>query len=167
MTGYSIDIVMMGQDDPTKCTAAKMVRLGLARAVRRATPRRTILNPYAKKLLLSGDKPRGICAVDCSWRLAATQFEDSANNRRLPPLLAGNPINYSKVGMLSTVEAVSAALFITGHKDASSHILDKFRWGHTFLELNYDMLAEYSKARTPDDVLSISESYGLPAPLAL
>ena len=104
-----------------------------------------------------------MCAVDCSWRLAAGQFRNARNGRRLPPLLAGNPVNYSKVGMLSTAEAVSSALFITGRRDAASSILDKFRWGHTFLELNADILEEYSEARNSADIRRISESYGLSA----
>ena len=158
-----ISIVMMKQDDPAKCTAARMVRFGLARAVRRIHPRHIILDPYADRFLLPGDGRRAVCAVDCSWRLAAGQFRNARNGRRLPPLLAGNPVNYSKVGMLSTAEAVSSALFITGRRDAASSILDKFRWGHTFLELNADILEEYSEARNSADIRRISESYGLSA----
>lgn len=154
-------VVMMKQDDPTKCTAARMVRFGLVRAVRRAPRNHVTLNPYAGRVLLPGDGPRGICAVDCSWRLAAGQFGDGGNGRRLPPLLAGNPVNYSRIGVLSTAEALSAALFITGRRDAAGAILDKFRWGHTFLELNSNILEEYAGARTPQDMLQISESYGL------
>ena len=160
-----VSIVMMRQDDPAKCTAARMVRFGLARAVRRIHPRHIVLDPYADKVLLPRDGRRTICAVDCSWKLAAGQFRNAENGRRLPPLLAGNPINYSKIGMLSTAEAVSSALFITGRRDAASSILDKFRWGHTFLELNAGILEEYSEARNSADIQHISESYGLAAAL--
>ena len=154
-------VIMMKQDDPSKCTAAKMVRFGLVRAVRQAPRNNLILNPYADRMLIPADGRRGICAVDCSWRLAAGQFIDAKNGRILPPLLAGNPVNYSRIGMLSTAEALSAALFITGRRDAAVSILDKFRWGHTFLDLNSNILEEYAGARTAQDMLQISESYGL------
>lgn len=157
-----VDIVMMKQDDPSKCTAAKMVRFGLARAVRRAPRRRVTLNPYAPEMLLPRDRHRGVCAIDCSWRLAAGQFRRAGNGRRLPPLLAGNPVNYSKMGKLTTAEAIAAALYITGRKADASNVMSKFRWGHTFLELNAGMLDEYSSARSPDDVRRIAMSYGLP-----
>ena len=156
-------VVMMKQDDPSKCTAARMVRFGLVRAVRRAPRNHLTLNPYADRMLVPADGRRGICAVDCSWRLAAGQFGYAKNGRMLPPLLAGNPVNYSRIGMLSTAEALSAALFITGRRDAAASILDKFRWGHTFLDLNSGILEEYAEASTPQDMLQISESYGLTA----
>lgn len=158
----SIQIVMMKQDDPAKCTAARMVQFGLARATRRVHPKHITLDPYAEKILLPSDRHRGICAVDCSWRLASGQFDSYKNGRRLPPLLAGNPVNYSKAGMLSTAEAISAALLITGYRDAALIILDKFRWGHTFLELNNNVLKEYSEARTHDEIVQIARSYRLP-----
>ena len=157
----SVSIVMRKQDDPAKCTAARLVRFGLARAVRRASPSHITLDPFAAKVLTSADRPRGICAIDCSWKRTTGQFENTKNGRTLPPLLAGNPVNYSRVGMLSTVEALSAALYITGHRDAAASMLDKFRWGHTFLELNSGLLEEYSAARTHDDIVRISGSYGL------
>ena len=141
-----------------------MVRFGLARAVRRAPDSHIILNPYSNRLLLPRDRPRGICAIDCSWKRAAGQFHNTKNGRMLPPLLAGNPVNYSKIGVLSTAEALSAALFITGYKDRAASVLDKFRWGHTFLDMNSSILEEYAGARTPDDMRHISKSYGLLVP---
>ena len=53
--------------------------------------------------------------------------------RKLPPLLAGNPVNYSKMNKLTTVEALSAAAFILGNEEMCSNLLAKFNWGHTFL----------------------------------
>lgn len=159
---WGIDIIMMRQDDPSKCTAARMVRFGLARTVRRAPRHRITLNPYAAGMLLPQDMHKGICAIDCSWRLAGKQFRHAQNDRKLPPLLAGNPVNYSKVGKLTTAEAIAAALYIMGRKDDASKILDKFRWGHTFLELNTGLLDEYCMAQSPEEMWRISESYGLP-----
>ena len=40
---------------------------------------------------------------------------------------------------------MSASLFILGFKEQSLELLDKFKWGHTFYELNHNLLDEYSK----------------------
>ena len=50
------------------------------------------------------------------------------NNKRLPLLIPVNPTNYGKVGVLSSVEALSAALFISGFNDLSLKILNIFKW---------------------------------------
>ena len=75
--------------------------------------------------------------------------------------MAGNPVNYSRIGMLSTAEAIAAALYIMGFEDQASAILDKFRWGHTFLELNDGLLREYAKVAEPDQIQRVAVSYGL------
>ena len=80
--------------------------------------------------------------------------------RKLPPLLAGNPVNYSKINKLTTVEALAAAAFILGNKELCSDLLAKFNWGHTFLELNENLLNDYQSAQSEDDVNSIITEYG-------
>ena len=159
-------LLMMRQDDPKKCTAARMVRFRLATAVRKIVSQSVILHPYADQILTAADRKRyrRICAIDCSWKRASAQFRDvqvQGTNRRLPPLLAGNPVNYSRVGMLSTAEAIAAALYIMGFEGQAHAIMDKFRWGHTFMELNDDLLREYAKADKPDQIQHIAVSYGL------
>lgn len=160
-----IGILMMRQDDPRKCTAARMIRLGLAEPARRIPRDSIVLHPYAETVLIPSDRTRAgrICAVDCSWRLARTQFSGDipGRGRLLPPLLAGNPVNYSRIGMLSTAEAVAAAMHIMGFQDAAAAILDKFRWGHTFLELNAGPLRDYSQASGEEEAYEIAESYGM------
>src|SRR5947199_4261113 len=83
--------------------------------------------------------------------------------KRLPPLLAGNPVNYSKIAKLTTAEAIAGALYIMNFKDLADSILNKFKWGHTFFELNQDLLREYSNAETDDQMSEISREYGLAA----
>lgn len=163
MTYDIVQIVMMGQDDPKKCTAAKLVKFKMAMQVRRIPANSILLHPYADEILLPRDGNRNICAIDCSWRLAPQEFTRMvhSNGRHLPPLLAGNPTNYAKIGKLSTVEAISAALYITGFIDRAISLLDKFRWGHTFLELNAGPLQEYSSAHTTDQMYDIAKSYRL------
>lgn len=160
-----VAIRMMKQDDPRKCTAAKMVRMGLATPVRRIPNNAIVLHPFAERVLVPSDRDlcRTICAIDCSWKLAQAQFAGHVPGvqRLLPPLLAGNPVNYAKVGMLSTAEAVAAALYIMGFGQKARAVLDRFRWGHTFLELNLGLLNEYVHATGQDEMYEIAGSYGL------
>ena len=95
-----IRLIMYEQDDPRKCTAAKMIRDGNAKRIKHAADATLLLNPFAKEFLLPSDKKRArsITAVDCSWRLSDDVFERQKTglHRRLPPLFAGNPVNYAK-----------------------------------------------------------------------
>lgn len=160
-----IQVLMFEQDDPTKCTAAKLVKFGIARRVKHLKGTDVILNPFASEFILQSDKEKthSITGIDCSWELAQDTFlkKFTGISKKLPPLLAGNPVNYSKIGKLTTAEAISGALYILGHKDLASSILNKFKWGHTFLDLNQYLLEDYFSAKTSDDVMMISQEYGL------
>jgi len=70
-------------------------------------------------------------------------------------------VNYSKLNKLTTVEALSGSLFILGFKEQSLELLNKFKWGHTFYELNQNLLIEYSKAETEEEIQMILVDYGL------
>ncbi|MDE1725249.1 MAG: DUF367 family protein [Thaumarchaeota archaeon] len=160
-----IQILMFEQDDPTKCTAAKLVKFGIAKRIKHLKGNDVILNPFASEFILQSDKEKihSITGIDCSWELAQEIFlkKFTGISKKLPPLLAGNPVNYSKIGKLTTAEAISGALYILGHTDLASSILNKFKWGHTFLDLNQYLLEDYSNAKTSDDILMISQEYGL------
>ncbi len=160
-----IQVLMFNQDDPSKCTAAKLVRFGLAIRARKSSNTDMILNPFSKNFVLKQDRElvKSIIAIDCSWEYAQKTFlkKFQGLSRRLPPLLAGNPVNYSKVGKLTTAEAISGALYVMDFSDLADSILNKFKWGHTFFELNEELLAEYSDAKTTDDVFKISQEFGL------
>ncbi len=80
-------------------------------------------------------------------------------HRRLPSLLAGNPTNYSKLGMLSSVEAVAATLYILGEKEDAKRFLSIYKWGPTFLTLNVDPLEEYSQASSEDEVRDLEREF--------
>ena len=159
-----INILMFHQDDPKKCTAAKLVRFGLANKVTTIRSKTILLHPFSINTLMNKEKNeiRSITAVDCSWNRAEKMFEKKYSGipRKLPPLLAGNPVNYSKISKLTTVEALAAALFILGNEELCYNLLAKFNWGHTFLELNENLLNDYQKAQSEDDVNSIITEYG-------
>jgi len=70
-------------------------------------------------------------------------------------------VNYSKLNKLTTAEALSASLFILGFKEQSLELLDKFKWGHTFYELNQNLLDEYSKLENEEQIESILQDYHL------
>jgi pre-rRNA-processing protein TSR3 len=158
-----IQVLMLKQDDPKKCSAAKLVKFGLAKNVKKTSAKTLVLDPFAKKSIMPSDKKlsNSITAIDCSWNLAdkafATKF--SGIHRKLPPLFAGNPVNYSKLNKLTTVEAIAATVFILGNKDLSLKLLDKFKWGHTFFELNQNLLEDYSKLKSEDEIIPLLKEY--------
>ncbi|HJM25461.1 MAG TPA: DUF367 family protein [Nitrosopumilus sp.] len=160
-----VQVLMFYQDDPKKCTAAKMVKFGLAQSIKKIGNKGMVLDPFSEKTLIPQDKSliNSIVGIDCSWNLADRAFSKKFNGikRKLPPLLAGNPVNYSKLNKLTTVEALSASLFILGFSEQSLELLDKFKWGHTFYELNQNLLDEYSKVENEKQIELILKDYGL------
>ena len=74
-------------------------------------------------------------------------------------MLAANPVNYSKLGKLSSAEALAGSLYILGEKQLAIDIMDKFKWGHTFLELNGNLLEDYSQAETADQMAQHEREY--------
>ncbi len=160
-----INVLMLKQDDPRKCSAAKLVKFNLAKPVTRTTSRTLVLNPFSKKILLKSDRKlvHSITGIDCSWNLSVPAFKKpfTGVGRKLPPLLAGNPINYSKLNKLTTVEALAGAVYILGELKLTHALLQKFKWGPTFFALNENLLGEYSKAKSESEILEISHEYGL------
>jgi len=160
-----LNVLMLKQDDPKKCTAAKLVKFNLAKNVKKISKNTLVLNPFAQKTLLPNDGKlvNSITAIDCSWNLADQAFAKQypGLTRKLPPLFAGNPVNYSKLGKLTTVEAISAAAFILGFNDLALEILDKFKWGHTFYELNQELLKDYSKLESEDEINPLLREYDI------
>jgi pre-rRNA-processing protein TSR3 len=77
----------------------------------------------------------------------------------LPSLLAANPTNYSKVGKLSTAEALAASLLILGFREVADALMNKFKWGHTFFELNNYLLEDYARAENPMQIAEVEKEY--------
>ncbi len=147
-----IYVVQFGEDDPRKCTAEKMVRKGFAMKVPpREVPKKAIvLNPFASETLSPSDRELvekyGVAVVDASWnRLCGRHFARVRGvHRRLPMLFAVNPVNYGIVNKLSSIEAVAAALYITGFREEACAVLSLFKWGRNFIEFNRELLEHYS-----------------------
>ncbi|MGI0006159.1 MAG: DUF367 family protein [Nitrososphaera sp.] len=159
-------VYMMRQDDPSKCTAAKLAKFHIAEPVRFIRNDVIVLNPFSHTLLTKNDASiaSSVCAVDCSWEkaddVAKHQRAFSAGiGRRLPSMLAANPTNYAKLGKLSSAEALAGALYILGDKTLAAEIMNKFKWGHTFLELNGNLLEDYSNAETQDQMKQEEQEY--------
>jgi len=155
-----------GQCDPKKCTALKLKRHGLIEIVKRVKliPKGAIvLNPLAEKAFSPADKPRieryGLAALDCSWEKAQKILESNLKMRRfsrcLPYLVAANPVNYGVPTKLSTVEALSAALYIANFKKEAEKLLSIFKWGENFLILNRKFLENYCTATDSKHVLAL------------
>jgi pre-rRNA-processing protein TSR3 len=158
------------QDDPSKCTSAKMRKFGLARPLRNPraiSPEAIVLNPFAPATILRTDAgaalKRGLVVIDCSWVNASEVFKQQrfkrGNQRKLPALIAGNPTNYSKLWSLSSVEAASAALWIMNFYTASQRLLAIYKWGETFRSLNSSALEEYAKASDQEEMERLERSY--------
>src|SRR3990172_1764271 len=164
-----ITIYHANQCDPKRCTGLKLKRHGLARVVIsiRFLPRRAIvLNPFGEIAFSPADRERiqnfGLAALDCSWEHAKKVLSPhvKGTSRCLPILIAGNPTNYSKATKLSTVEAIAGALYIAGFKEDAKKMLSIFTWGHTFLDLNADLLEWYSTAKDSADVVNMQSQLG-------
>jgi pre-rRNA-processing protein TSR3 len=154
---------MLKQDDPKKCTAAKLVHFKIANAVHRISRKSLVLNPYSDLALCKSDNVLAdtITAIDCSWEKVTNIFRQNfpGINRRLPLLLAANPTNYSKLGKLSSAEALAGALSILGFNDLAFEVMNKFKWGHTFFELNEELLKEYANAGDQEEIQRIEMEY--------
>ena len=159
-----INLLMFYQDDPKKCTAAKLIKFGLAKKITKSQSKTALLHPFAEKTLFNHEKSffNSITGIDCSWALAEQVFQKNfvGLSRKLPPLLDGNPVNYSKINKLTTVEAIAGAAYILGEQELSQKLLEKFNWGHTFLELNENLLNDYQKANSDEQVKEIIQEYG-------
>ena len=159
---------MLKQDDPHRCTAARLAKFGLARRLNRIRqiPRGSIvLNPIASLIILQRDRNVSrntkLVAIDCSWEKVQIEFgrQIPGLSRRLPTLLAANPTNYAKQHKLSSVEALAAASYILGFREIAAKLLSMFKWGNTFLTLNEELLKAYSLANSEEELSEIESQF--------
>jgi pre-rRNA-processing protein TSR3 len=150
--------------DPRKCTVKKLEKAGYIKIFNKISqiPRNTLLlDPTAEQALSPADKyVKSITVMDCSWVVLDTGKVCSWRIRRaLPFLIAANPVNFGRSCILSSVEALAAALYIIGEKDRAAELLSKVSWGIRFLEVNSEPLDLYANARDSSEVIKIQELY--------
>ena len=155
-------LVHLKEDDPKRCTAAELRKFRIVKYVRFA--KGVILDPFSNTLLSPPDKVlaerSGITVIDGSWERIAfgiRKVKGKGVRRSLPFLLASNPTNYAIGRKLSTAEAFAATLYILGWKYLAEKIMNYFKWGHTFFQLNLSALELYSKAKDLEEIKAYEE----------
>jgi len=157
------------EDDPRKCSARKLNKFGYAKLetnIRKIPKGAIILSPFAEKSISKEDLDiagkNGIIAVDCSWKTAEKcfkLFDKKYNSRALPFIIAANPVNYGKPFKLTTLEAFATVLYIFDEIEHAKEILNLYKWGPHFLELNKEPLEDYRKAKNSKEVIKIMKQY--------
>jgi pre-rRNA-processing protein TSR3 len=125
-----------------------------------------ILNPLSVKAFSPADRSRienrGLVALDLSWKHAEVMprfLRLRGASRCLPYLIAANPVNYGLPTKLSTVEALSAALFIAGFEAEADRMLSLFKWGPSFRELNAEALTSYAQANDSEQIVALQKEF--------
>ena len=167
-----LHIIHLDQDDPKKCTARKMEKYGNAivhKNVTKSPKRGFLLNPKSNDLLGPDDKRMidlgaSLVALDCSWKNIADSLDiiktkTNLISKSLPLVLAANEVSWGKPGRLSTVEAFAISLWILGKEKQARKILQPFRFGKQFLELNKEPLVAYSGAKSNEELEKLQWDY--------
>lgn len=153
--------------DPKRCSGKKLERMGMIRPLRIGQKfGGVVVSPNGKHPVCPNDREivekYGAAVVECSWaRLDEIPFSKigGKNLRLLPYLLAANPVNYGRPWRLNCVEALAACFCITGHFDWAETVLEKFTWGHAFLELNAELLELYSRCEDFESVQKVQDAW--------
>ena len=167
MPAFRLYALLEHEDDPKKCTAAKLVRLkeilevrGLARVPRKAI----VLDPESEKALSREDagsaERYGLLVLDCSWNklVKFPRLKVGMQHRALPFMVAANPTNFGKPQKLSSAEALAAAVYIMGDRARAEQLMNRFKWGPTFIDINRERLESYAAAATSAEVVAAQNS---------
>ncbi len=160
-----LSVVHTGQCNPTRCTSKKLARFHLVTLISAQrlshASHALLLDPTARTPLCRQDRCAALVALDCSWEQCERLFASIliGARRRLPYLLAANPINYGRPFRLTTVEAFAAALYVFGEAQHAERLLSKFKWGPTFLSLNRVLLDAYANAPSAREVFATERTY--------
>jgi pre-rRNA-processing protein TSR3 len=168
-------LLVAGEDHPKACTGRRLIRRGLVKERRHFDPGRgqpLLLDPRAEKPLAPIDRllaqRMGVLGVDCSWNRFAARGgypilgrdpNGPFSHRRLPWLVAANPQHYGRFGELNTVEALAATLVILGEPERAGHLLEGFRGGPEFLQINAERLSTYAAQHDRTGVEAAERSF--------
>lgn len=98
--------------------------------------------------------------LDCSWNQSEKIFEKHyTNSRKLPLLIAANPVNYGRPEKLSSVEALAAALYLLGLAGMATDLLSVFKWGDQFWIMNTELLKDYIQCHDAEDFRIAARNY--------
>jgi len=129
-------VYQLSQDDPKNVPQIGFSHLRLVKTVYRISriPKNSVVLihtlriPYFQEIEISYRK--WLVVIDCSWERAEEVFSKRFHglNRRLPSLLAANPL--IMVTILSSVRLrlFAAALYIIGLKKEAEKIVGIFKW---------------------------------------
>tara|TARA_B100000029_G_scaffold142763_1_gene137988 strand:+ start:1987 stop:2514 length:528 start_codon:yes stop_codon:yes gene_type:complete len=167
-----LHVIHLDQDDPRKCTARKMHANGLVEfheSISRAPRRGYLLDPKSPTTLAPEDSNlisigASIVVLDCSWKRIDESLEEISGKtklvgRKLPALLAANPVSWGRVGRLSSVEALAATLAILGYQEQATRILQPFEFGEQFMDLNRKPLEAYGNAYSREEITEIENDF--------
>ena len=161
-------VIHLAQDDPKKCTSRKLSRNGLCHLhtnLRQAPKRGLLLDPLSGVLIGPEDyntlkRGAAIVSLDCSWKeidnsIKYLNEKTNLDNRTLPVVLAANPISWGKPGRLSNVEAFAVSLIIFEQWEQARSILQPFKFGDEFFNLNRLPLEAYSQAKSNTELAEL------------
>jgi len=155
------------QCDPTRCSGKKLERAGALSVLAVKTPfRGVVLTPTATQVVSAEDtevmRQYGAAVVDCSWKeldkVPWKQMKMGAP-RLLPFMVAANPVNYGRPSKLCCAEALAAAMDVCGFVKEAEQVLDHFKWGRSFFEVNKEVLDGYRSCKTADEVMAFQTAF--------
>ncbi len=155
-------------NDPKRDTGMKLVRQGLVRSIRPGDPfKGIVLSAYGRSVLSPADSSliasAGLAAINCSWNrldeITNIPGGNVSRHRKLPFLVAANPINYGKAYKLSSAEALAASLAIAGFRDEAEELTEKFSWDTEFWKLNDEMISEYRLCNNSEEIVQAQQKY--------
>eukprot|EP00124_Ichthyophonus_hoferi_P003093 Ihof_evm1s248 gene=Ihof_evmTU1s248 len=155
------------QCDPKRCSGRKLCRLKVVKELRlNQRYHGIVLSPAGTSTVSPADAPiiqsAGIAVVDCSWaQLGAVSFSaiKSPHERLLPYLVAANPVNYGKPCKLNCAEAFAACLYICGFPKEAAMVMGRFKWGHSFIDVNRELLDKYSMCKNSLEVIEVQSQW--------
>ena len=155
--------------DPKRCTSIKLANQNKAiitHQMHKIPYNAIVLDAEADRAISREDRDKitkyGLSALDCSWKKlkkSSFNFKSRKNHRLLPFLVAANPVNYGKPCILSSAEALSAALYIVGYKDEARDLMNSFKWGPHFITLNENLLEAYSEAKNSTQIVKVQNEF--------
>ena len=144
--------------DSKKCTGKKLERFKLLTKIKdmKKKFRGIVLSAFATKYVTKNDMEHiqkgGICVIDCSWnRIEETKEFRYKHQRKLPFVVAGNPVNFGKPYQLSCAEALATALCAVGYQPQAKYIMSKFGWSDGFWKEN-SYLHLYANCSTTKEI---------------